>query len=353
MIALLLPGATVCAQTAPRNDPAPEVTFSLPAPPSEGLGLGRTGSTEPPAGNTDSSPASAAPAPIGPAPPDDPWAVEFNLQPDAVGLRWKPIPGALRYFVEISPDAALLRRLWMGTVEAPEARVPLHGFVPKGPVYVRLQAVNANAEEIAATVRPSLLGRQADLPGGISGITVTTQQAPPPPPAPPRRALLWQPPTLSRDLTLISGRFGRETYNNYLITHGLDWNADSPAAAVSTGARLLYTTNDRQGLSLRQGDMNFSTYLHVGLKKTPAHFSYNGYVTRQLRGGGSQNVHTFGTGYRVSPRLTTGAQYIPNPRYLTLWGSYAVASGNLLFQLLRSEFAQSVTLSYQSYNTLR
>ncbi|MBW3625902.1 MAG: hypothetical protein KY468_21115 [Armatimonadetes bacterium] len=58
-------------------------------------------------------------------------------------------------------------------------------------------------------------------------------------------------------------------------------------------------------------------------------------------------------GYRVSPRFMTGAQYIPNPRYLTLWGSFALDSGSLLFQLLRSEFAQSVTLSYQSYTPLR
>jgi hypothetical protein len=123
--------------------------------------------------------------------------------------------------------------------------------------------------------------------------------------------------------------------------------------SVSTGAHLLYTTNDRQGLALGRGDMNLSTYMNVNFKKFPGYFTYNGYFSRQLQGGGMQNVNNFGLGYTVSPKLSLGSYFTPNPRYLTLWGNYALHGGNLLVQVLNSRYSRSFTLTYQSYQTLR
>lgn len=324
------------------------------APPSVSLAIPAENPASLPDNKTSPEPSGAAlPSAAVPSVVEDPWAVTFDLLPDAVRLRWKPIPGAIRYMVEMAPDSTLLRRLWIGTVEVPEALAPLHGFVPNGPVYVRLSAVNPNGETVNATVRSSLLGRQTDLPGGISGITVTTQQAAPPPAPLPRRYMKWQRPVLHREMTLISGRFGRENYSNYLLSHGLDFSGDSPAASVSTGARLLYTNNDREGLSVERGDVNLSTYLYVGMKEIPAHFSYNGYLYRPIRGGSSQSVHNFGMGYRVSDKLMTGAQITPDPRFMSLWGSWALGTGHLLFQFINSEFSRSVTLTYQTQQVLR
>jgi hypothetical protein len=342
------PALTVTFSAPPPSVPAQAATTEAATPSPEGVKLPPVTTSPPPV--TDGA---VPPAP-GPAPAaEDPWSVEFELLPEAVRLKWKPIPGAIRYFVEMAADPVLAHRIWVGTAEAPDATAPLHGFIPHGPVYVRIQAVNANAEEVSSVFRPSLLGRQQDLPQGISSITVTTQQAAPTAPARPRRSLQWRPPVLSRELTLIGGKFGGDSYNNYIVQHGLDWTGDSPAMTVSTGARLLYTTNDREGFDLGRGDVNVSTYMNMNFKKFPGYFTYNGYFSRQLQHGGMLNVNNFGLGYTVSPKLSLGSYFTPNPRYMTLWGNYALGGGNLLVQFLDSRYSQSFTLTYQSYQTLR
>jgi hypothetical protein len=263
--------------------------------------------------------------PPSPLPGDSgsPWAAQFDLMADAVHIQWKPIPGAIRYHIEVAADPVLLHRLWIGTLETTEALVPLHGFVPRGPVYVRFQAVNTQAEEVSSFVTSSLLGRQTDLPSGIRSVTVTTQPATVAPPtrAPaPHRGVQWRPPVFSQNLTLVSGRFGSQSYNNYLASHGLDWNGDSASASIQSGARLLFSTNDREGFSFNQGDINLSTYLNIGWKHVPAYFSYNGYLYRYLGGGGTRTINSFGGGYHPLPRLSVGAQFTPDPHYLTAWG---------------------------------